>query len=176
LGNAIAGPESAASPRNVEMKNKLENCKQSAASGIRVAGYLALMAFCLLLLSACAGTAVQKEAQKSDDEIVVERAKARWTAMLDRDMETAYGYYSPGYRSTTSVVDFMFNQRSRRVKWESAEYLGHSCTESACEVRFKTGFRIDKAVPGMDVYHGFDTIEETWVKTNGEWWFVPAKG
>jgi len=158
------------------MMNKLENRKPFAAYGTRVAGHLALLVSCLLLLSACAGTAVQKEAQKSDDEIAVERAKARWAALLDKDMETAYGYYSPGYRSTTSVVDFMFNQRSRRVKWESAEYQSHSCTESACEIVFKTGFRIDKAVPGMDVYRGFDTVEETWVKTNGEWWFVPAKG
>jgi len=70
----------------------------------------------------------------------------------------------------------MFKQRARRVKWESAEYKSHSCTETACKVDFKTGFRIDKAVPGMDVYHGFDNVEETWVKTDNQWWYVPPKG
>jgi hypothetical protein len=93
--------------------------------------------------------------------------------MLSRDYETAYTYYSPGYRSTASVVDFMFQQRSRRVKWSSAELLGHECTESACKLEYKIGFRVQKAVPGMDVYEGFDTIEESWVKTQDQWWYVP---
>lgn len=136
---------------------------------------LPLIAVCVMLLSACASTAVVTESAKSDDDIVVERAKARWAALLSRDMETAYGYYSPGYRSTTSMVDFVFKQRTRRVKWESAEYLGHTCTERSCTVKFKTGFRVDKPVPGMDVYRGNDEVEESWVKPDDEWWYIPPK-
>lgn len=139
------------------------------------AGRLPLLLAFAMLLSACASNAVVSE-KKGKDEIVVDRANARWTALLAKDLETAYSYYSPGFRSTTSVVDFMFMQRSRRVKWDSAEYLSHSCTDSACKIQFKTGYIVQRAVPGMDVFQGFDEIEETWVKTKGEWWYVPPKG
>lgn len=142
-----------------------------------------VLAPALLLLSACASSTAVKDSggdevnkTGSDDPVVVERSKARWTALLANDPETAYSYYSPGYRSTTSVVDFMFKQRTRRVRWVSAEYVDHSCTKEACEIIYKAGFKVSKALPGMDTYQGTDTVEETWVKTQGEWWFVPPKG
>lgn len=153
------------------MMNKADYFKQSALPYVR----LPLMVLCVMLISACASNAVVTETAKSDEDIVVERAEARWAAMLNRDLETAYSYYSPGYRSTMSVSDFVFKQRTRRVKWETAEYLDHSCTERSCKVKFKTGFRVDKAVPGMDVYRGYDEVEETWVKPDDEWWYVPPK-
>ena len=156
------------------MMNKADYFKQFALPYVR----LPLVALFVLLLSACASNAVVTEtakSAKSDDDIVVQRAQARWDAMLSKDLETAYSYYSPGYRSTMSLPDFVFKQRTRRVKWETAEYLGHTCTERSCKVKFKTGFRVDKAVPGMDVYRGSDEIEETWVKPDDEWWYVPPK-
>ena len=145
---------------------------------MNIAGRFTVLSISVLLLAACAATSVSpgKEPSASKDDIVVQRAKSRWAAILERDLETAYTYYSPGFRSTASVVDFMFQQRSRRVKWESAEYLSHDCNGDSCKVKFKTGFKIEKAIPGMDTYHGFDDIEESWVKTQGEWWFVPPKG
>jgi len=159
-----------------EMMNTLETIKQTLLSGATKTRRLPLMALCAMLLSACASTATVTDQKKGEDDIVVERAEARWAALISKDLETAYGYYSPGYRSTTSLVDFVFKERTRRVKWESAEYLDHNCEDRTCKIRFKTGFRVDKAVPGMDVYHGSDEIEETWIKPDDEWWFVPPKG
>jgi hypothetical protein len=40
-------------------------------------------------------------------------------------------------------------------------------------VTFETGFKVDKPVPGMDGFEGSQTVEETWIKTDGQWWFVP---
>ena len=157
--------------------NTAKYFKKNASPDIKSFCRLPLMALCVLMLSACASSGVVTEqAVKGDDDIVVERAKARWEALLGKDLETAYSYYSPGYRSATSAVDYMFQIKTRRVKWESAEYLEHSCTDRSCKVKFKTGFKVEKAVPGMDVYHGFDDVEETWVKPDDEWWYVPPKG
>jgi len=154
----------------------MQTIKQTFLPGARLARALPLIAVCSMLLSACTSTTKVAEHEKSQDDIVVERAQARWAALLSKDLETAYGYYSPGYRSTTSLVDFVFKERTRRVKWESAEYLDHTCMDKTCKIRFKTGFRVDKAVPGMDVYRGNDEVEETWVRPEDEWWFVPPKG
>ena len=157
--------------------------KKNTNKGFRY-GWLptVMLALSMLLISACASTTTVKDTSAgqeakpvSDDPVVVERAKARWEAVLARDAETAYTYYSPGYRSTTSVVDYMFKERSRRVKWVSAEYVSHNCTENACKITFKTGFKVNKALPGMDEYTGYDDFEESWVRTQDEWWFVPPK-
>jgi len=122
-----------------------------------------------VLLSGCAGMG------KSPDEIVVERAKARWDAVIRRDYETAYPYYSPGYRSSTSLVDYAIELKTRRVTWTSAEYMDHECEETRCTVRFNIGYRVIAPVPGMAKYDGKQWIEDTWVRTGGEWWYLPPK-
>jgi hypothetical protein len=122
----------------------------------------------LMLLSACATT-------PSPDEIVKERAEARWEALLSKDYATAYSYYSPGYRSTTSVTDYEIGIRLRRVRWTSAVYLKHDCEENTCSVSFRMGYRVGSPVPGVNTWDGYDKITDQWVKTGGEWWYLPEE-
>ena len=125
--------------------------------------------FLAVFLSGCAIT------PQSEEDYVLERAQSRWDAIIAGDIETAYQYYSPGYRSTHSMIDLGVSQRVRRVKQTSAEYLTHSCEESRCTVLFSVGFRVVEPVPGMSVYTSSSSIEDTWIKTNGEWWYLPKK-
>ena len=125
-----------------------------------------------LFLSACASKA---PAPDSPERPIAERAQDRWDALLAGDFETAYDFYSPGYRSTASMVDLTFEYRSRRVHWTSAQYKEHSCLESTCKVVFDMGYTINKPVPGLNKWDGSDVIEEKWVKTDGQWWFLPKK-
>ena len=133
-----------------------------------------LLAFIVtvVLLSACASRA---PAPTSADGFIVERAQGRWDALLAGDYETAYAFYSPGYRSTTSLEDFRFETQSRRVRWSSAQYKEYNCQETACTVIFDMGYAVIKPVPGLDKYDGSDVVEEKWVKTDGQWWFLPKK-
>lgn len=123
----------------------------------------------MLLLSACAA------APKDDSQQVIERAQQRWDAIIANDLEQAYEYYSPGYRSSTPMIDFAVEQRVRRVVYTSAEYVGHQCEASRCSVTFKVGYRVYAPVPGLKKYDGAQGIEDTWVKTSGEWWYLPNK-
>jgi len=125
-----------------------------------------------LFLSACAS---QAPAPDAPDKFIIERAQNRWAALLAEDFETAYSYYSPGYRSTASVIDFAFMIRTRRVRWTSAEYKEHSCAENSCTLIFNVGFSVNKPVPGMDKWDGSNITEEKWVKTDGQWWYLPKK-
>jgi hypothetical protein len=122
----------------------------------------------LMLLSACATT-------PSPDEIVKEKAEARWEALLSRDYASAYSFYSPGYRSTTSVTDFEIEIRLRRVRWTTAEYLKHDCEENTCSVSFRMAYRVGSPVPGVNAWEGYDKITDQWVKTGGEWWYLPEE-
>jgi len=137
----------------------------SARNRLRI---FALVVFVTLLVSGCAGNEV-----KTDP--AVERAKLRWSSILSGDLDTAYSLYSPGYRSTHSRVDFEIALRMQRVQWTSADYVSHDCAENRCVIRFNVGFSVKKPVPGMDVFKSSNLVEDIWVLSKGEWWFVPQK-
>ncbi len=122
-----------------------------------------------VFLTACA------TAPESSGNFIAERAQDRWDALLAGDFETAYAFYSPGYRSSTSMIDLAFKIRSQRVQWVSAEYQDHSCVERVCSVDFRVGFKVIKPVKGMQVWESSSLIDEKWVKTEGQWWYLPKK-
>ncbi|MEJ2534633.1 MAG: hypothetical protein P8008_04015 [Gammaproteobacteria bacterium] len=57
----------------------------------------AAAAVALVTLSACAGLG------KSPEAAVLERAQARWDAVIAGNLSEAYEYLSPGYRSAVSL-------------------------------------------------------------------------
>ncbi len=123
----------------------------------------------VLALSGCAS------APASKGDIVKQRAEQRWEAIFERDYAAAYEFYSPGYKSKYSAVDMEISLRVQKVRWISADYVDHSCEEKSCSVKFDLGYRVAAPVPGMDVFTGWDRIEEQWIYTRGEWWYVPPK-
>jgi len=130
---------------------------------------LSILALCLPLLAACAATPAAR------DKLIEERAQARWDALLARDYEAAYGYLSPGYRSTTSVTDFEISVRARRVQYISAEYRSHSCEEAVCTVQIMVGYRVVRPVVGVPEWKSTSLVEERWINSDGGWWFLPEK-
>lgn len=132
----------------------------------------ARLASITLLLVLGAGCAVTPA---SEDELLLERAQARWEAITTGDLETAYTYYAPGYRSSVSLIDFAVEQRLRKVVWTGAEYSSHQCEEKRCLVNFDVSFKVVNPVPGMSVFQSTRPVEDTWIKTQGQWWYLPKK-
>jgi hypothetical protein len=132
----------------------------------RVIGILALA---MVTLSGCATTPAAR------DRAIEQRAQARWEALLARDYAAAYQYLSPGYRSTTSATDFEIGIRARRVQYLSAEYQGHSCEEAACTVQIIVGYRVVRPVAGLPEWKSSSLVEERWIESDGQWWFLPEK-
>ena len=131
--------------------------------------WMAGMVVVAIMLGGCASS------PKSDDDIVIERAQARWDALVSGDLETAYTYLSPGYRSSHSLIDYGVTQRVRKVQYASATYRKHTCEASRCLVTFSVGFKVYNPVPGAGVYESSSAIEDTWIKTDGQWWYLPKK-
>jgi hypothetical protein len=125
----------------------------------------------VMALTACATTQAPSPAAHP----VVERAEQRWEALLSGDLETAYTYLSPGYRSTVSVIEFGASYAMRKVKLTDAEYQSHECESARCEVAFLVQYEVLAPVPGVDRFSNKGMIRETWVKTDGQWWFLPDK-
>ena len=121
----------------------------------------------LALLTACAASPAAR------DKLIQQRAEARWAALLARDYAQAYAFSSPGYRSGASVVDFEIEIRSRRVQYTSAEYQGHSCEDAVCTVSMRVSYQVVRPAPGVPKWESSSVIEERWINTEGNWWFVP---
>ncbi len=122
----------------------------------------------ILLLTACATTG-----GGSGSGNVVKRAEERWDAVLANDFETAYEYYSPGFRSSQSRGDYELSMRLRKVQFRDAEYEDQSCDVDVCTLKFRVGYKIASPVPGLETWESKTTLEEKWVRTQGEWWYYP---
>lgn len=124
--------------------------------------------FVLAMLSACA-------ANPAAENDVAERAQARWNALLAEDYETARSYYSPGYRSAKSAVDLGIDIRTRKVKYRSATYKDQNCEKDTCTVRMEIGYEVTRPVPGLAKWESKSIVSEKWLKSDGQWWFLPQK-
>ena len=151
-----------------------DHCRRASPKNTNVAGRLAratLLPLSLIILAGCAANPAQPEAT----DPFPQRAEARWEALLSGDLETAYSYLSPGYRSTVSMIDWGVSQRQRKVWWTGAEYVSHDCEENRCIVVFSADFTVMAPVPGADRFDSKQTVRETWIKSEGEWWYLPKK-
>ncbi len=148
--------------------NDVIECRPGRGGRRAFCALLGLLAATLLLGGCATG------ATKSEDQLV-KRAQARWDALVTGDLETAYTYYSPGYRSSVSLIDYGVEMRTRRVQWTSAKYMDHLCEGSRCTVKFDVGYRISRPVPGMDDWNSDTTVEDTWIEVDGKWWYSPQK-
>lgn len=109
-------------------------------------------------------------------QTVEARAQAKWDALIGGDLATAYGYYSPGYRSVVDVAAFERLMARRTVAWTGAEYRDTGdCDETACRVRVALHYRVNPRVPGAKPFEGVRIVQEDWIFTENQWFFVPKQ-
>ena len=121
----------------------------------------------LLLMAACTEPPL--------DEVIAGRAQAHWDALLAGDYEAAYEFLSPGYRSAFTVADYRAEFQSRRVAYTSAQYQSHECEKDVCTVKVKLGYRVQRPAPGLKEWESRSFVEESWIRSDGEWWFLPQQ-
>lgn len=126
-----------------------------------------------LSLAACTPSE-PPEPEQTDSDIVTERAQARWNALIAGEHEAGYAYYTPGFREQTSVVDFTIDMRGRPVQWVAAEVVSAECDGDRCEVETDLEYRVPSAPAQMSGMGNRRPIEETWIRIDGSWWFVPG--
>jgi hypothetical protein len=120
----------------------------------------------LSFLSACATTS-------RTEKNIESRATARWHAILSGDLVSAYQFLSPGYKSSVSLNQYQRQILLMRVKWKDARYLESECTETTCNVKISLDYALYGALPGVKSFDGTQTIEESWVRIDDIWYYVP---
>lgn len=102
---------------------------------------------------------------------LVERADARWQALIAGDFAKAYGYETPAYREAHTQRMFM-SRFGGAVAWTAAKTMEVKLDESgeAATVRVMISYQTMDAWGG--VMEGHRPVDERWVRTGGEWWHI----
>jgi hypothetical protein len=137
------------------------------SSAAAVSGWVAKgVAVCFA--AALAGCAAQPETRANEpkraETVVVERAQARWNALVAGKLSEAYQFYSPASREAFGYEDFI---RSIRLGfWKSAQVEKAVCeNQDACVA----DVYIEYSYKGSMIRA---PISETWIRKDGTWWYV----
>jgi hypothetical protein len=107
----------------------------------------------------------------SAEDVVRERAQARWNALVERDWKTAYPFLTPGYRAIVPLKRYG-NQFSGPLQWEGAKVHEVKCEETRCTVNMEITFRM--MVPGHTDRVSSTFVDEVWVLEEGQWYKFEA--
>lgn len=132
-------------------------------------GHAVLVLFAAALLAACAGTGGPVPAEVS----VEERAQERWDHVVARDFESAWQLYAPGFRNANDQRDFSRDMARRPVRWLGAAVQAADCEGDRCKVSVAVTYQAVGAPAGQRRIRMTRTLEETWIRLDGQWWFVP---
>lgn len=123
-----------------------------------------VVALLAAVLAGCAST------PPAPEQIVRERAQARWNALLKGDFERAYAYITPGGRAVVPLATYR-GRIGNAVTWKSAEVASVTCeTLEMCTVQVKVTYLPVMRRASVGTIERY--LDETWVVDAGQWWFV----
>jgi len=97
-------------------------------------------------------------------EAVAARAKARWEALINKDLDGAYAFLSPGSKATMPLDLYKAKHKVgmyRAVKVDAVE-----CDGDACKVNLSLTYDYRR-------FKGITTpLVENWIISQGQAWFV----
>jgi len=124
-----------------------------------------------IFVAVAAGCASIGAGSRPAEQVVLERAQARWNALVDRDFAAAYPYLTPGYRAVVPLTSYR-RQSTGPAQWESAKAQSAKCEAARCIVAVEITFRI--GLPGHADRLQSTFVDETWVLEDGQWFKYEA--
>jgi hypothetical protein len=113
---------------------------------------------------------VRKTPESADEATVRGRAQTRWDLLIAKKLQDAYGYISPSY---TKLIPYsIYAAGINSDAWRKANVAQALCTPEVCEVFVNVGVKISVGRLGLVDHESL--VREKWIRTNGQWWFVPG--
>jgi hypothetical protein len=132
---------------------------------LKTTAVLALAALLLGSLSGCAN--------KASPDNIDRRAVERWNYLVAHQAEKAYDYLTPGFRLTQTREAYAAAMNNRPVRWDAAKFKQKTCESERCKVDMDVTFSL--MVPGSHKWTpATSTQSETWLLSNGEWFYLPS--
>jgi hypothetical protein len=122
-----------------------------------------------LVMAGCASTGggLSKDSPAAVKEsAVAERAKARWQALVKRNYEEAYGYFSRTSKDTTTLAAFQAKVAS--IEYRSVNVDKVECVAEVCTVKLTLTYDYAPAKAKGVV----TPLDENWIIDQGQAWFV----
>ncbi len=133
------------------------------------------LSLCMIALLAVVSTGCAVVDQRPDEEVVRERAAARMDALIAQDYERAYGFSSPGYRATNTLLQYQ-SRFGAAIKPLSAQVGAINCQEEVCKIQIDYTFRYMGRMSQNSQQNIITrTNEEEWIKVDGQWWFFKLR-
>ena len=129
----------------------------------RLARWLPVLA--CAVLAACASVGSSQPPQ----ELIKQRATARWQALVAGEFSRAYTYNTPGFRAVLTADGFRNRINSGAVIWVGAEAEKVDCPEpTKCKVLVRLDYKaVMSPLQGkLSTY-----LDEIWLLEEGQWWF-----
>ncbi len=123
------------------------------------------------LLVSCKGAQVPA---KAPEDVVRDKAAARWEAVLGKDYDAAYSFLSPGFRSRETAEKYRGRFVAGKAEWKEADIVGVACEVESCVVTIDAKY-LFAGVPPFPPMEVETQEEEQWVFTQGDWWHVPRR-
>lgn len=102
---------------------------------------------------------------RTPEQVVKQRAQARWDALVSADLKTAYGYFTPTTRQALKYEGFVIAYK--QGFWKSAAVDSVQCPKpDLCEVDVTIESEVKK---GLKVK---GPVRETWIREGSDWWYA----
>ena len=114
---------------------------------------------------------------KTDVKVVEQRSTLRLEALKKLDFEKAYSYMSPGYRSVKSLGRFKA-ENAGAVNILDFNVQSAECVEDTCHVLVSSNYKMVMVGRGFSIKNPLiidRESKETWIRTEGKWWFVKSE-
>ena len=112
---------------------------------------------------------IEPVAPLTEESILTDRVVTRWRAMIARDFPRAYEFETPGYRQTHTVEQHA-NRFGRHAVWRDAEVYKLNIEGDIAKVTVFVKHTF--AGPDGNPEEGATYVDETWLRKNGQWWYV----
>ena len=100
---------------------------------------------------------------RSDEEVVKEKAQARWDLFIKGDIRGAYRYLSPGARQVVTADSYVAGIKPGL--WRTARVDKVKCpSRDLCEVDLTIGIVFANR-------SSHTPLREKWVRVEGNWWY-----
>ena len=128
-----------------------------------------------LFLTSCGPTAppLPGEAKTQPaQEVVKQRAEARWERMLARDFPAVYAFETPAYRATVSLEQYQA-RFGGAVRWSrvGVDQVTIAPAGDRAEVVVTVDYETPAPLGGRTIY-GSQSLLEHWILVQGGWWRV----
>ena len=139
------------STQQVYKSGYFQAARRTAAGG--------LLAAVIVGLTACAALE-----PRAPQEVVKERAQARWNVLIKGDVEAAYQFLSTGSKGATSVAGY--KARIKPGLWREAKVGKIECEAEICKVMMLVTYDV-RRMKGIET-----PVDETWIIEKGSAWYV----